>query len=142
MSKRSRGDAVVGEDGVWPGHLLRAVNQMGAQRTRRPTTRPARHSPIINSDLLQLILSQGHPDYPPTGYTLYIRSRIILGQPRRNIVTLHTGTPADGMPRFIVRNMPSHVCWLRRRMDPILYLCLHTAKFCHLSRDSLTYGVV
>lgn len=25
MSKRSRGDAVVGQDGVWPGHLLTAA---------------------------------------------------------------------------------------------------------------------
>jgi hypothetical protein len=25
MGKRSRGDAVVGEDGVWPGHLLTAA---------------------------------------------------------------------------------------------------------------------
>lgn len=27
MSKRSRRDGVVGEDGVWPGHLLTAAKQ-------------------------------------------------------------------------------------------------------------------
>lgn len=61
MGKRSREDAVVGEDGVWPGHLLKAANQTDAQSTRRPTTGPGRRIPIISST--RFTVTQGHPDY-------------------------------------------------------------------------------
>lgn len=33
MGERSREDGVVGEDGVWPGHLLKAANQLTPKDT-------------------------------------------------------------------------------------------------------------
>ena len=112
MGKRSREDAVVGEDGVWPGHLLKAANQTDAQRTRRPTTGPGRHSPIIiNIVLLYLRGTLTTAYIAPSGYSPPYNSRTqiepALAQPRR-ISSPHPGS-ADGRPRFIVRDIFSHV---------------------------------
>lgn len=40
MGERSREDAVVGEDGVWPGHLLKAANQLTPKGTPTHNSRP------------------------------------------------------------------------------------------------------
>jgi hypothetical protein len=112
MSERSRVDAVVGEDGVWPGHLLKGRKRTDAQahadqqRGRAGAGRSSTRLLYLRGTLTTAYIASN--GYTPAVQYPCAQIEDALAQPRR-ISSLHPGTAADGTPRFIDHDIFSHV---------------------------------
>lgn len=127
MGERSRVDGVVGEDSVWPGHLLKAANPTDAQRHADPQL-PGRRRPIINlftvTQAVRGTLTTAFPHFlqPTVIHNRVCTNREYSGHNRGESHPWFPALPSASHVSSCVTSFPTCVdspIRVLRRMDPI-----------------------